>query len=167
HGDRMSRELASVRGKLKVLRDDIKRAPSARGLVSVGLVAEGEGVILHAGPHGAGMAMVPAPPPTPAAPPVPVVETMPAQDYRGLLRALKDESFAEGKLRVLDEAARWAWFSSEQVLEILAAFDFGNDKLKALAILAPRLTDPENAFRIYQAFSFDSEKKKAKKILSR
>ncbi|MFH1808554.1 MAG: hypothetical protein ABIJ09_07410, partial [Pseudomonadota bacterium] len=46
HGDRMSRELASVRGKLKVLRDDIKRAPSARGLVSVGLVAEGEGVIL-------------------------------------------------------------------------------------------------------------------------
>ena len=132
-------ELASVRHKLKQLREELQRAPELRP--------------------------PPAPPP-PMAPPPPAIVVIEAPDFRDLVRALKAESFGEGKLRVLDAAAHRTWFATDQVIELLGQFDFGADKLKALEILAPRLVDPANAFRIYQAFEFDADKQKAKQILS-
>lgn len=132
-------ELASVRHKLKQLREEIQ--------------------------HARELAPPPVAPP-PMAPPPPAMVVIAGPDFRDLLRALKAESFGEGKLRVLDAAAHRAWFATDQVIELLGQFDFGADKLKALEILAPRLIDPANAFRIYQAFEFDADKQKAKHILS-
>ncbi|MBN2360599.1 MAG: DUF4476 domain-containing protein [Deltaproteobacteria bacterium] len=168
----LDQDLARARHKLKHLREMIGRAPSARELVSVGLVADDDGFILHAGPHagphGGPHAVVqpPAPPPMPAPTAPPAIVLMPARDFRALLGALKGESFGDGKLRVLAEAARRGWFSAEQVVALLGQFDFGNDKLKALEILAPRLADRENAFKIFQAFDFEGDKNKARAILS-
>jgi len=44
-------------------------------------------------------------------------------------------------------------------------FDFDADKLSAFKLLAPRLTDKQNKFKIYRAFDFDSTRDQAKKIL--
>ena len=162
----LDQELASAKQKLKHLREVIKQAPSARELVSVGLVADGDSFVLHAGPHGGPHAVVqpPGPPPVPAPP---AIVLMSAPDFRALMGALKGESFGDGKLRVLEEAARHGWFTTDQVVAVLGQFDFGNNKLKALEILAPRLNDRENAFKIFQAFEFDADKKKAKAILEK
>ena len=35
----------------------------------------------------------------------------------------------------------------------------------ALEKMAPRIADPQNKFKIYGAFDFDADKKKAKQIL--
>ena len=50
-------------------------------------------------------------------------------------------------------------------MRLLGLYDFENDKLSALKLLAPRLTDRENKFKIYKAFDFDASRDQAKKIL--
>ena len=44
-------------------------------------------------------------------------------------------------------------------------FDFEADKIAALKLMAPRLTDRQNKFKIYKAFDFDASRDEAKKIL--
>jgi len=75
------------------------------------------------------------------------------------------EHFSSGKLRVLGDAAGWAYFTSDQVVRILGHLTFGHDKLAALRILAPRILDPQNGYHVYKAFTFDSDKQTARKIL--
>ena len=103
---------------------------------------------------------VPPPPPEPTGP-VPLASS----DLGALLQHLETENFSEGRLRVLVQAVPHAWFSSAQVLLILGRFDFGNDKLQALRLVAPKIVDRQNAYTIYQAFTFDAEKAQAQQIL--
>lgn len=81
--------------------------------------------------------------------------------------AVKRESFADGKLRVLSAVARHNWFTVEQVRLLLTLFSFESNRVDALRELAPRLVDPENGFRLYEAFTFKSHKEEAERILGR
>lgn len=103
---------------------------------------------------------VPEPVPEPVGP-TPISET----DFRRLLSRIDDETFASGKLRVLDDAADFAWLTAAQVVEILGLFTHSSDQIKALKLIANNIVDHENAFEIYGAFTFDSDKEKARKIL--
>ena len=47
-----------------------------------------------------------------------------------------------------------------QVAQILVAFSFDNDKIKAVQYLKKGITDPQNYTVIVQQFSFSSEKEK-------
>ena len=82
-----------------------------------------------------------------------------------LVGAVQQEAFSGGKLAVLGEAARANVFAADQVRQLVALLTFGSDKLAALRLLAPRIVDPENRFLIYGAFTFDSEKAQARRIL--
>jgi hypothetical protein len=50
---------------------------------------------------------------------------------------------------------------------VIRRLSFSSDKLRALELLAPRMVDRQNAFKIYDAFTFSSDKEKARAILRR
>jgi hypothetical protein len=82
-----------------------------------------------------------------------------------LQSALEAESFADDKLRVLHTAMTGTRIKVEDVKTLLAQFSFGDDRLKALSMMAPYLWDRANAFKILESFSFSDEKAKAEAIL--
>lgn len=104
-------------------------------------------------------------PPQPLPPPRPVVQPIHESRLRQLTQAMARESFSREKLTVLREAARGDNFLVSQTKLLLEQFSFSNDKLEAVRILWPRVLDRDNAFQLYGAFSFSSDKEKLRKIL--
>lgn len=105
--------------------------------------------------------------------PVAVVQAAPSCAYReegdmqAVLAAIRNESFSSDQLRVLGEAAHGSCFTVAQVEQTLPLFSFEADQLKALQIMAPRILDRQNNFRIYGLFTFESGKQQARRILAR
>lgn len=87
-------------------------------------------------------------------------------DLQAVIGAIKNESFSSDQLRVLGEAAHGTCFTVAQVEQVIPLFSFEADQLKALQIMALRLVDRQNAFRIYGLFTFESGKQQARRILS-
>lgn len=131
------RTLERLRQRLEGLRDEVDAAPA---------------------PAPVHVTVAPAAPP----PPSPIA----AGRLADITRQIDGEAFSKGKLRVLSDASGWAYFTSAQIVGLLGHFTFSSDKLAALRMLAPRLLDPQNGYRIYKAFTFDSDKKKAHRILA-
>ncbi|MBN1207114.1 MAG: DUF4476 domain-containing protein [Myxococcaceae bacterium] len=103
----------------------------------------------------------------PPPPPAPVVYPISEDQLQSLMRAMGRESFGEGKLRVLESAASTQNFLVPQVMKILQRFSFGEDKLDAVRLLWPRVLDRDNAFQLYQAFTFSGEKDELRQIIGR
>ncbi len=105
--------------------------------------------------------------------PLAVVQEAPSCAYRedgdmqAVLSAIKRESFSSNQLRVLGEAAQGTCFTVAQVEQTLPLFSFEADQLKALQLMAPRILDRQNNFRIYGLFTFESGKQQARRILAR
>lgn len=79
--------------------------------------------------------------------------------------AIQGESFSDGKITVLRDAAGSWMFTVDQVKRLIGLYPFSADKLNALRILAPRIADRQNNFKIYEAFTFSRDKDEARKIL--
>src|SRR5688572_7207278 len=91
--------------------------------------------------------VVQQPPPTPPPPP-PAIELVSPRQLASLLSSLKRESFGDGKVRVLQTAVSAPqYFTVANVKEILNQFTYSKDKLTAVALLKPRIADPQNAFQ--------------------
>lgn len=102
--------------------------------------------------------------------PAPGVEVRRAVDSARLQEisaAISAESFGKGQLQVLQSAAASHYFTVDQLKGLLELFSFENEKLDAVAIVAPRLLDPENGYKLYGAFSFQSSKDKVAALLRR
>lgn len=118
---------------------------------------------------------VPPPPPVyypPSQPPPPPGQGMgrPAsplsdRDFRILMGALARESFANDKLRVLEQSASTSYFLVAHVQQILADFSFPADRLKAVRILRPRIVDTNNFVQLYGSFEFPRDKEELRRIL--
>ncbi len=146
---RAAGDLKALRRSIRLLQDDLRAAPS---------VDMGRSVEIDSGS--------PPPQPEPLPPPEPVgpVALRGAQ-FSEILSAVRSEDFEDGKLGTLRDATDYAWYTVGQVTQILNVFDFGSGKLKALEIMAPQIINPERSFKIYSAFDFDSDKKKARRII--
>jgi hypothetical protein len=96
----------------------------------------------------------PAPPP----PRPPVLHPVSAQDLASIAQAIHRQSFGKDKLRTLEDAARSRNFLIAQVRELLGSFSFSKEKVAAVKILAPQVLDRNNAYQLYDDFSFSSEK---------
>lgn len=101
---------------------------------------------------------------------VPVVHASPsamdAASFERLKGAIDDESFSEQKLDVLRTAAGDAWFTCDQVGQLVELFTFGRDKVAAVEVVRSRLVDRQNAFTLYERFTFSSEKEAVKRLLA-
>jgi hypothetical protein len=105
--------------------------------------------------------------PLPMADAAPGCALMHQSELRSVIGAIQGESFSEGQLRVLGDAAQGRCFLVSHVEAILPLFSFENDKLKALEMLSAALLDRQNGFRIYALFTFEQSKADARRILSR
>lgn len=105
--------------------------------------------------------------PVPQPAPVEVRRAMDEGDLQSLLAAIDDEGFSQGKLQVLQTGAASHWFTVDQLKRIVGKMSFEQDKLQTVELIAPRLLDRENGYKLYGAFDFQSSKDKVAEILKR
>lgn len=108
--------------------------------------------------------------PAPAPTPVVVAPAGPTQmsgaQFARLVSAIEEQSFSAQKLDVLRTAASDAWFTCDQVGEVIELFTFGKDKVEAVGVVRDRIVDRQNAFTLYERFTFSNEKEAVKRLLS-
>lgn len=97
----------------------------------------------------------------PRLPPPPPMMAM--VDFPALLRAVKKEPFADGKLQVIRLSQ--GGLTCDQAGELLAQMSFSDDMLAALGLLKPRLVDRQNQFKLLSHLTFEDDKTKAAALL--
>lgn len=108
------------------------------------------------------------PPPAPSyQPPAPAYQTIPDETFNALVDSIEDQSFSADKIRTLQEGIGPQYVLVSHVERILPLFSFSADKLRALELMAPRIVDRQNNFKVYNLFTFSGDKEKARRILSR
>ena len=107
---------------------------------------------------------IPLPPP-----PVPVEEgpfPISQEEFNGLINSIKDESFQENQLSIVQISARYNYFTVNQVVQVIDLFSFSDGKLTALEYLYPNVVDKFNSHLIINAFTYSSDKEKAQEIIN-
>jgi hypothetical protein len=87
--------------------------------------------------------------------------------FRELIKAISAEGFSAGQISVIEGAARDNYFVIDQLRQVIQTMSFSSDKLRATEIIAPRILDRENAFSLYSAFDFDTDRDKVRTIFQR
>ena len=78
---------------------------------------------------------------------------------------VKNASFDDRKIDLIEVASLGAFYSCEQCASIMGIFSFGDKKLAALRLMAPRIIDHRHAYMIYDILTFQSEKAEAARII--
>lgn len=100
--------------------------------------------------------------------PAPVEEAprgMSRSDFDSLKAAIAQESFSSEKIGVLRTASDGAWFTADQVGQLIDIYDFSKDKLEALEIVKGKIVDRKNNYKILGHFDFSGDKEAAQKML--
>ncbi len=96
--------------------------------------------------------------------PPPVVEEKPramtGAQLTSLSNSLRQASFRKDKMRVIRLAAPDNWFTTAQVKQVVEHFSFSSDKVDVLALLHPRLLDPENTHTLFGLLPHASDRRK-------
>jgi hypothetical protein len=99
-----------------------------------------------------------------------VVEPKPAilddDAARSLAAAVRKEPFDEGRLAVLTSGVQGACVTASQARDLAAELTFSHPRLEAVRAMAPRIVDRADAWRVFEDFTFDSDKRAAKEIFS-
>ena len=82
-----------------------------------------------------------------------------------LYNKVKDTSYDDRKMDLIEMASLGAFYSCEQCATMMSIFSFGDKKLVALRLMAPRIVDPHRAYIIFDQLSFQSEKDEAARII--
>jgi hypothetical protein len=90
---------------------------------------------------------------------------MSREAFKGFLQALDEEPGDQAKLNLLRSAASKQWFTSAMAGVILDHIVYRESKLAAVPILKDRILDRENAFWLYQHFTYREDKAKVQEIL--
>jgi len=109
--------------------------------------------------------VIPLPPP-----PVPVEEgpfPISEEEFSGLVESIKNESFQENQLSIVQISSRYNYFTVNQVIRVIELFSFSDGKLTALEYLYPNVVDKFNSHQIINAFTYSSDKEKAQEIINK
>jgi uncharacterized protein DUF4476 len=101
-------------------------------------------------------------------PPRPTVQPMRADQFDALHRAMRQESWVDGRMRVLDAAlgASDAWLSVDQLGRLLGLFSFSQEQIALVRRVRPRLADPDRGSALLDRFTFDADKEEVRRILA-
>lgn len=83
-----------------------------------------------------------------------------------LSESLRQASFRNDKMRVLRLAAPQHYFTTDQVRQLVEHFSFSSDKVEAIAMLHPRLIDPENTHTLFGLLPHASDRRKLEERIS-
>jgi len=86
-------------------------------------------------------------------------------DFNDLIKAINSKSFSDDKFLVLESSVKHFKFKVDHIIRIIGCFTHSDDKVEALRISYPEVIDPQNNYKIYDAFTYSSSKEKAKEIM--
>lgn len=87
--------------------------------------------------------------------------------FSKLYNKVENATFKDNKFEILEIGSIGCFYSCAQTAHMMRIFSFGDEQLKALRMMAPRIVDPQNAAVIYNVLTFDSEKEEAAEIIRR
>lgn len=99
----------------------------------------------------------------------PVIEIFPLseEEFSSLSSAIKNESFEENKLNVVEIAVRSSFFTIDQVIRLVDLITYSAGKIKTVELTYPKVVDKYNAHLLFNAFTYSSDKEKLKEIINR
>jgi hypothetical protein len=107
----------------------------------------------------------------PLPPPPGVIEEGPypmsEEEFSQLQETIKNEVFEDDQLAVVQISSEYNYFTVSQVVRILKLFTYSSGMLKVLEYLYPNVVDKNNSHQILNAFTYSSDKDKAKEIINR
>lgn len=93
------------------------------------------------------------------------VRAVSSDGFAVIMKKVRGASFSSGKLDLIEVAAIGGYFTCSQCSQMLSAFSFASDKMKALELVSYHIVDPENASAVYSQFTFSSDKDKAAQLI--
>jgi len=94
-------------------------------------------------------------------------QAMSDKEFRALRTQLEREHGDTAKLSILRTAAASSYFSTAQAASLIDRLVYREDKLAAVPILKDRILDRENAWQLYQHFTYREDKIKVQEMLER
>jgi len=91
---------------------------------------------------------------------------MTENDFIMLLSDLRQESFTEDKLSIIELVSASNFFTVSQVYQILETIDFSEDRIEAVELLFPSVIDKYNAYRLLSLFNNSIDKQTVRNIIS-
>lgn len=91
---------------------------------------------------------------------------MPEYKYSTFLGDVGRESFADNKMRIIRVESKNSYFTVNQIIRVIETITFSEDKMQALRIMYPRVTDPENSSQIIKSLTFSEDKEEAERIIN-
>ena len=88
------------------------------------------------------------------------------EEYQAVVADLEEQDFTADKLNALEKAGARLHFTTDQLLGLLDGLDFGADKVRAAALLHPRLVDPQDFERVYEMLDFDSDREALRALIA-
>ena len=92
-------------------------------------------------------------------------QVMSREAFKGFLQAIDEEAGDQAKLNLLRSAAAHRWFTSAMAGVLIDHLVYRESKLAAVPILKDRILDRENAFWLYQHFTYREDKARVQEIL--
>ncbi|HEX5104604.1 MAG TPA: DUF4476 domain-containing protein, partial [Pirellulaceae bacterium] len=83
-------------------------------------------------------------------------EAVSDQELNALVAAMKTAPLDQGKCAFLKVIVHGRAFTCDQAAKLLSQFDFDTDREQAALAIYPRLSDPQNLYRVLAVFTFDS-----------
>jgi len=101
--------------------------------------------------------------PAPVAPQGP--QAMSHEAFKDFVHNLDLEAGDEAKLRLIKSAAAHQWFTAAMAGVLIDHVVHRDDKLLAVPLLKDRILDRENAFWLYQHFTYRDDRAKVQEML--
>ncbi len=92
-------------------------------------------------------------------------QAMSREAFKSFVQAVDEEAGDEAKLNLIRSAAAHQWFTSAMAGVLIDHIVHRENKLAAVPILKDRILDRENAFWLYQHFTYREDKAKVQEIL--
>jgi hypothetical protein len=112
------------------------------------------------------LAQAPAAYQAPQPAPQPMVQPIADALLQKLVRNVRKASPSKNKLELVEDAAEYNYFTTDQAMQLLPLISFSDDRMEGVRMLWPRILDRQNGHRFYELFKFSSDKKELRELLS-
>lgn len=94
-------------------------------------------------------------------------QVMSPQDVDALAASLKQRSFESTRLEVAKDALSQTSLYALDLQRLLRSFDFDASRVELAKFAYARVADPQNFYRVYEAFQFDGSVQEVRKAVGR
>ena len=90
-----------------------------------------------------------------------------AEEFHALTKALDREAGDKAKLSVAETALKEVWITTEQAGKLLEHIVYRQSKLDAVPLIKDRILDRQNAYQLYQHFTYREDKELVRQMLEK